>query len=99
MLRKALMRRSEGRRSRHEELVLNNFVFFLLTIRKMSKFRGFVQRFEGSMKEAINNKKCGGFCKDLITVCTTNWIQIGLPLQKCWLPVHLDNMQTSVCKG
>jgi hypothetical protein len=25
MLRKALMRRSEGRRSRHEELVKNNF--------------------------------------------------------------------------
>jgi hypothetical protein len=25
MLRKALMRRSEGRRSRHEELVLNNY--------------------------------------------------------------------------
>jgi hypothetical protein len=24
---------------------------------------------------------------------------IGLPLQKCWLPVHLDTMQTSVCKG
>ncbi len=23
---------------------------------------------------------------------------IGLPLQKCWLPVHLDTMQTSVLK-
>jgi hypothetical protein len=30
MLRKALMRRSEGRRSRHEELVLNICVFYNL---------------------------------------------------------------------
>jgi hypothetical protein len=39
MLRKALMRRSEGRRSRHEELVLDNLIIKTVEISQTNFFQ------------------------------------------------------------